>query len=81
MAADPNAEQPLKPLDIRCTRSECGSDLHCFKQTRKMARHQIGGCRTCGARLVDWGRVQHRDIGDAAFTFESLKHEWIRHHF
>lgn len=81
MATDPNAEQPLKPLDIRCTRSECGSDLHCFKQTRKMAPHQIGECRTCGTRLVDWGRVQHRDIGDAAFTFESLKYEWIRHHF
>lgn len=71
----------LAPLDIKCTRSDCKSDLHCFKKTRKMTLDQVGQCRSCGTQLVDWERVQHRDIADATFTFAALKSEWIRHHF
>lgn len=81
MPAGVKERKELSPLDIRCTRSECESDLHCFKKTRKMTPDQIGQCRSCGAQLVDWERVQQRDIADAAFTFAALKSEWIRHHF
>jgi len=80
MAEDTN-DETLEPLAIRCTHSECESDLHCFKQTRKMVASQIGECRSCGARLVDWDRVQQRDLADVDFTFQSLKYEWIRHHY
>lgn len=78
MATDIKA---LPLLNIRCTHSECDQDLHCFKQTQKMVPDQIGTCRSCGLHLIDWNRVQHRDIYDANFTFQSLRHEWIRHHF
>ena len=72
----------LPPLKITCTSSDCGADLHCFKTTRKLARaNKNGACRTCGAELIDWGRVHGRDPHDVAFTFEQLRHELIRHHF
>jgi hypothetical protein len=75
------AEAELKPLKIRCTSSDCEQQLHCFKKTRKMKPEQFGECRSCGVQLVDWQRVQQRDPADMQFTFASLKHEAIRHHF
>ena len=42
----------------------------------------VGGhCRDCGADLVDWPRVNKRDLRDVEYTFRSLKYELIRHHF
>jgi hypothetical protein len=38
-------------------------------------------CRSCGAKLVDWARVFQKDVNDAAYTFQALKYELIRHHF
>lgn len=76
-----NRGEPLQPLKIACTASDCGNDLHCFKKTKRMNPDRVGTCRACGADLVDWARVRRRDLGDSSFTFESLKREWIRHHF
>ena len=70
-----------RPLDIKCTNSDCGDDLHCFRKTRRMRPEQVGQCRSCGAELVDWERVRRRDVADAAFTFAALKRELIRHHY
>jgi Domain of unknown function (DUF4186) len=69
------------PLDIKCTSVDCGNDLHCFKQLKKMTHDQRGKCRACGADLVDWSRLHRRDKNDASHTFEALQHELIRHHF
>ena len=69
------------PLDVKCTSADCENELHCFKQLKKMTDHQRGKCRYCEADLVDWDRVDVRDFGDVAYTFEALKHEMIRHHF
>jgi hypothetical protein len=69
------------PLKISCTSTDCSHNLHCFKATKDMAVENRGKCRVCNADLVDWNRVQRRDIGDAAHTFEALKNELIRHHF
>ena len=46
-----------------------------------MTPDQVGQCRSCGAELIDWERVQRRDIADADATFAALQREWIRHHF
>lgn len=74
--------QLLPPLDIKCTSYDCENGLHCFRPTRSMVRNnKAGQCRSCGAALVDWDRVRRRDIKDAAYTFETLKFEMIRHHF
>jgi hypothetical protein len=73
--------QKPPPLDIKCTSTDCDNDLHCFKQMKKMTPDQRGKCRACGADLIDWKRLHRREKGDAAHTFEALKHELIRHHF
>lgn len=44
-----------------------------------MAKEQQGQCRACGVDLIDWPRVHRRDVNDAPFVFNSLKHELIRH--
>lgn len=75
-----SARPRLELLAVACTKSDCDADLHCFKKTRKMTPDQVGECRSCGAKLIEWERVQRRNPDDAAFTFASLKREWIRHH-
>src|SRR3954447_13821912 len=82
MTATVKAKLVLEPLDIKCTASDCNNNFHCFLATKKMvSRNQKGACRSCGVRLVDWGRVHRKDLKDAAHTFGMLKHELIRHHF
>ena len=74
------AVQKPPPLKIRCTDSDCENGLHCFKfHKKKMEENQRGSCRSCGAQLVDWSRVHRQDLRDAAYTFEALKFEYIRH--
>jgi len=72
-----------QPLGIKCTSSDCEAGLHCFRQAKKEGKgHIVGGCcRDCGADLVDWPRVNKRDLTDVKYTFRSLKYELIRHHF
>jgi hypothetical protein len=71
----------LKPLKIKCTQSDCGNDLHCFLQKTQRPRPHGGPCRSCGEDLIDFPRVQARNLGDLEHTFECLSKEWIRHHF
>ena len=72
----------LPPLAIKCTSTDCENGLHCFKQSqkKKVADH-FGQCRSCGADLIDWSRIQKRDLNDVQYTFTALKHERIRHYF
>lgn len=76
----PEFMKPL-PLEIKCTSTDCDNDPHCFKQLKKMSPDQRGKCRSCGADLIDWERLHHRDTGDVIHTFQSLQNEMIRHHF
>jgi uncharacterized protein DUF4186 len=72
----------LKPLKIKCTDADCSNNLHCFlKTTTLVAAGKTGHCRYCDADLVNWKRVQRRDLADVAYTFEALRLELIRHHF
>src|SRR5207248_1365405 len=74
--------QPLKPLDIKCTSTNCSSNLHCFLATKKLIRQGLKGrCRSCGKELVDWARVHRKDLTDTKYTFSALHYELIRHHF
>ena len=45
------------------------------------AAKNVGACRTCGAKLVDWQRLYQHDLTDVTYTFDALKFEMIRHHF
>lgn len=71
------------PLKVKCTDSDCDNDLHCFKQTRKMAEQgaPAGECRSCHQRLVELDRTRQRRPGDRDYLLESLHKELIRHHF
>jgi len=72
----------LKPLEIKCSSTDCENGLHCFKQSgKKKVADPFGQCHSCGADLVDWSRVQKRDLSDVNYTFLALKHELIRHYF
>jgi len=80
MSVKPGGKLP--PLEIKCTSTDCGNDLHCFQLTQKMlAEGPAGRCRSCGKQLVDWERVYRRDLLDAQYTFEAMRYERIRHHF
>ncbi len=72
----------LQPLEVKCTRSDCENGLHCFRQTVGMRnRGMKGPCRSCGASLVCWERIETLNLEEVDYIFESLQHEWIGHHF
>lgn len=71
------------PLKVKCTDTDCDNDLHCFKQTRQMAKQgaAAGECRSCHQRLVELDRTRERRPGDRDYLLEALHKEFIRHHF
>ena len=72
----------LEPLQgLSCDRTDCERGLHCFRTSKRKAKHPPGTCRECGADLVGWDRVKRCDLVDAANTFEELRKEWIRNHY
>lgn len=71
----------LEPLEVTCSRSDCDNELHCFRKSRRESSFAPGQCQSCGADLIDWPRIQKRDLGDVQNTFESLRKEWIRHEY
>lgn len=70
-------------LKVRCTDSDCGNDLHCFKRTRQMLANKAprGECRECHQQLVDLERTRERRPGDGEYLRFALEKELIRHHF
>ena len=80
--ATTSTNDDLKPLKITCTSSDCANGLHCFRVTKTMLKQGANGrCRSCGAQLIDWGRVHRRNVKDVQYTFNALRYELIRHHF
>lgn len=82
-----SSDQPattLAPLNISCGMTKCDDGLHCFKQKRRRANQSVtsgGACKECGTELVNWERLSNRDFSDITHTVQSLKNEFIRHHF
>lgn len=73
-----------EPLKLSCDRADCEQGLHCFRESKKRAKqggHEGGSCQQCGEQLIDWERVQKRDGKDIKHTLDSLRKEWIRHHY
>jgi hypothetical protein len=58
---------------------DCERGLHTYRDSKVLA--SIGGpiCKYCGASVVDWKRVQRRDIGDLASTLADLQTEKLRY--
>lgn len=85
MAVPPKTRPELKPLKVSCDQANCDEGLHCFRESKKLAKqygtHDSGSCQQCGAKLIDWERVKKRDAADTSHTFSALKNEWIRHRY
>lgn len=71
------------PKVIGCTTTDCDNDLHCFRRVRpkKNETYRLGVCKDCGVDLIDWDRVDKRDLADVVYTKEALKYEFFRHHY
>jgi ribosomal protein S14 len=78
--------QATKSLKGRmsCGGNDCNSGLHCFRLTKKkrIEEKPQGVCQVCGEdQLVDWPRVNSRDLSDVNHTIATLKKEWVRHQY
>jgi len=72
----------LGAVEVRCTSSSCGNDLHCFRLTKKLvSSHGPGTCRECKQALVSMKRVNARSLKDVDYSFAALQREYIRHYF
>jgi hypothetical protein len=72
-------------LGIKCSRTNCKKDLHCFDPKRhgrlqKVAIDDENRCIDCGLKL-NVKRLHHRDIRNVDETIAALEREWIRHFF
>ena len=75
---DWNVEKPLST--IKCTSADCENDLHSFLRMRPRGQsYRNGECRECGIDLIDWHRLDQRDLSDVDHTVASLERELIRH--
>ena len=73
-------EEPL--AKVTCSSYDCERDLHSFRRRRPgKGSYRSEKCVACGTQLVDWDRLDRRDLSDVENTFESLGREMIRHHF
>jgi hypothetical protein len=71
----------IKPLgSMTCSSFDCEHDLHCFRRRKpRNASYRNGRCVACGADLIDWHRIDGKDLKDADHTFKALQHELFRH--
>lgn len=76
--------EPLLKKKITCTSSKCELDLHCFrtnmrkKVNRENKTLRNGDCVYCGEKLVDWKRIDEKNLKDSEYLVSSLKLELIR---
>ncbi len=80
MKANWDKEKPLAKLT--CSSFDCERDLHSFRKRRPGNRsYRNKKCVACGADLIDWHKLDKRDLSDWKYTFASLEREMIRHHY
>ena len=73
----------VEPLgELSCSSVDCEKDLHCFRRQRPRDKsYRNEKCINCGVNLIDWERLDKRDLKDTGYTFQSLKYEMFRHHY
>lgn len=70
-----------KSLGLKCTRTNCPKDLHCFDPKGRDFKGPFAPCTTCGVDLTNWETMHTRELATVTDKFALLKHEWIRHFF
>ncbi len=67
---------------ITCSSFDCDNDLHCFRRKRPIDQsYRNGKCVACGVDLIDWNRIDKRNLQDVGYTCEKLELEMIRHFY
>ncbi|NVM29287.1 MAG: DUF4186 family protein [Candidatus Helarchaeota archaeon] len=80
--------QRTKPLGkLTCTSSKCEEGLHSFlrnfrgrKRTNEMS-YRSEACTSCGVKIIDWERLDERDLNDVKYTIEALRKELFRRRY
>lgn len=70
-----------KPLGrVKCSSHDCERDLHCFRRQRPVRQsYRNGSCFACGVDLIDWARIDKKNLKDVNYTFGAIQKEMIRH--
>jgi ribosomal protein L34E len=73
--------QEVKPLGkVTCSSHDCEHDLHCFRRQRPVNQsYRNGRCFACGVDLIDWNRIDKKNLKDADYTIQAVQYEMIRH--
>lgn len=72
--------EPLKK--VTCSSYDCERDLHSFRSRRpRISGYRNERCFACEADLIDWQRLDRRDLSDVDYTIEALSKELIRHYY
>lgn len=67
---------------MKTTSFDCARGLHSFLRWRPRAEsYRSPGCRACGVELIDWSRLDKRDLDDVEYTVTSLQRELIRYEY
>ncbi|WP_322354279.1 DUF4186 family protein [Dehalococcoides sp.] len=71
----------VKPLgEVSCSSHDCEHDLHCFRRQRPIKQtYRNGKCFACGVDLVDWNRIDKKNLKDVDYTINAIQKEMIRH--
>jgi len=78
-------EKPLEP--VHCDSTRCNEGLHSFLKSFRGKRntgnlsYRNGVCIGCGADLIDWNRLDNRNLDDVEYTVDALKKELIRRRY
>lgn len=77
--------QQIEPLDkLTCTSSDCKNNLHSFlmdfrgKKLDDNVSYRSETCVDCGIRLIDWNKIDRRNLKDIEYIVSSLKNELFR---
>ena len=73
--------QEVKPLgEVTCSSHDCEHDLHCFRRQRPINQsYRNGHCFACGVDLIDWNRIDKKNLKDVDYTIQAIQYEMIRH--
>jgi len=67
---------------VMCSSSRCDLDLHCFRRKRPRSQsYRNGTCVSCNVDLIDWERLDKRNLKDSKYTISALKRELVRHYY
>lgn len=81
MATNKADWREVGPLgEVRCSSHDCERDLHCFRRQRPIKQsYRNGKCFACGADLIDWNRIDKKNLKDVDYTIQAIQYEMIRH--